>query len=116
MVLTNTSRAANAPTSPTPIFQSNPNGRITGSITWPSHLPGLRDLVRRQLEDERRGRPFEERPLEDPSRPRGRDDAEDIKAQQDAAFDQGAVAGEERADEQRVDRQAGRAAHKRGDE
>ena len=38
---TNTSRAANAPMMPTPIFQSKPSGRIAGSIAWPSLPPKL---------------------------------------------------------------------------
>ena len=35
-VLTSTSLAATADTSPTPIFQSNPNGLIIGSIVCPN--------------------------------------------------------------------------------
>src|SRR5947209_17741273 len=35
IVLTKTSRAAKAPTRPTPIFQSKPRGLMAGSIPWP---------------------------------------------------------------------------------
>jgi hypothetical protein len=66
-VLTMTSRAASEQTRPTPIFQLNPSGRMTGSMVCPSWPAKLCSMGGGMAVDERQAgqQPQEERDAED---------------------------------------------------